>query len=168
MKYEIAFVSLSGNTEKLAHGIADKMPVSETIVTDLSHEELSAVADIYLFGFGVNKGTMPLKIMEALDELHGKKIMFFMTCGMEPEKEYCDTVEKKLLPFLPDDCDYRGMFMCQGRFPDNVLQAAKRKLEEEPDNKYANKIILDDELSNNHPNETDYEKAYRFIMEHLK
>lgn len=168
MKYEIAYVSLSGNTEKLAHGIADKFPIQETFVTDLSHEELYENADVYLLGFGVNKGTIPLKIMETLEELHGKTIMFFITCGMEPELEYRDSIEKKILPFLPEECDYRGMFMCQGKFPDTVFAAAKRKLEAEPDNKYAQKIILDNELSNTHPNEKDYENAYRFIIEHLK
>ena len=39
MKYEIAYVSLSGNTEKVAHGIADRFPVKDTIVTDLTHEK---------------------------------------------------------------------------------------------------------------------------------
>lgn len=168
MKYEIAYVSLSGNTEKLAHGIADKFPVSETILTDLSCEELSLTADIYLLGFGVNKGTVPLKIMEALDELHNKTIMFFVTAGMEPELSYRDSVENKITPFLPDDCNYLGMFMCQGKFPDEVLRAARLKLEEEPDNKYAKRIILDDELSNVHPNEKDFENAYNFIIGKIK
>lgn len=168
MKYEIAYVSLSGNTEKIAHGIADRFPVKDTIVTDLTHEKMSKKADVYLLGFGVNKGTMPLKIMEALEELHGKKIMFFITCGMEPEKQYRDMIESKITPFLPEDCDYRGMFMCQGKFPDNVLAAAKKKLQEEPGNKYAEQIILDDELSNTHPNETDYDHAYKYILEHIK
>ena len=168
MKYEIAYVSLSGNTEKLAHGIADRFPIKDTIVTNLLCEKMSKKADVYLIGFGVNKGTVPLKVIEALEILHGKRIMFFMTCGMEPEKEYRDTIENKITPFLPEDCDYRGLFICQGKFPDEVINAAKMKLEKEPDNKYAQKIILDDELSNNHPNETDYDHAYNYILEHIK
>ena len=129
---------------------------------------MSKKADVYLLGFGVNKGIIPLKIIEALEELHGKKIMFFITCGMEPEKQYRDMIESKITPFFPENCDYRGMFMCQGKFPDEVLRAARLKLEEEPDNKYAKRIILDDELSNVHPNEKDFENAYNFIMGKIK
>jgi flavodoxin len=168
MKYEIAYISLSGNTEKLAYGLADKLPYGETIITDLSEEELSMQADIYLLCFGVNKGTVPIQIMEALDELSNKTIMLFVTCGMEPEEKYCDAIENKILPFLPDNCDYRGIFMCYGKFPDNVLTAANRKLADDPDNKYARKILSDNRLSANHPDEYDYENAYRFIMEHLE
>ena len=36
MKYEVAYISASGNTEKLAHGIADMLPEKDTFVTDLS------------------------------------------------------------------------------------------------------------------------------------
>ena len=167
MKIEIAFVSLSGNTENLAHGIADNLPHDKTFVTDLTHEDITGKADAYLIGFGVNKGTVPLKIMDVLDELHGKKIMFFVTCGMEPVREYRDAVEKKLLPFLPDDCEYLGLFMCQGEFPNNVLSAARNKLSEEPDNKYAQRILDDAELSAGHPNEMDFENAHNFIKERL-
>ena len=46
MKYEIAYLSTSGNTEKLAHGIADYLPVSETFVTDLRVEDVTGQAEI--------------------------------------------------------------------------------------------------------------------------
>lgn len=167
MKFEIAFVSLSGNTEDLAHGIADNLPHDKTFVTDLSHEDITGKADVYLIGFGVNKGTVPLKIMEVLDELHGKTILFFITAGMEPTHEYRDAVERQILPFMPDDCDYKGMFMCHGKFPEQVLQAANNKLYEEPDNRFAKRILQEAELSNGHPNQTDYENASRFVREQL-
>ena len=122
MKYEIAYISISGNTERLAHGIADRLPQRKTIVTDLTTEEIMKKANVYLIGFGINKGAVPLKIMEVLEELHGKTILFFVTGGMEPLNEYRDAVERKIEPFLPDDCDYRGLFLCQGQFPDTVLE----------------------------------------------
>jgi hypothetical protein len=167
MKYEIAYLSLSGNTEKLAYGIADELPSNETIITDLSNEELSGQAEICLLCFGADKGTVPVKIMDALDELENKTIMLFITSGIEPTEEYISSVENKVSPFLPDECDYRGMFMCRSKFPDNVLSAAKQKLAEEPDNRYARKILSDAETSANHPNKDDYKNAYRFITEHI-
>jgi hypothetical protein len=168
MKYEIAYLSLSGNTEKLAYGIADELPNDETIITDLSSETISSQADINLICFGVNKGTVPIKIMDALDELDGKTIMFFITGGMEPTEKYHDMIENKITPFLPDECDYRGMFMCRGKFPNSVLNAARQKLSEDSDNKYALKIVSDAEASAEHPNADDYTNACRFIGEQLK
>ena len=63
MKYEIAYISGSGNNEKLAHGIADSLPQTDTIVTDLSCEEITKQADVYLIGFGMKREAIPLKIM---------------------------------------------------------------------------------------------------------
>lgn len=167
MKYEVAYVSVSGNSEKLMHGIADTLPHRKTFVTDLSHEEITGKADVYLIGFGVNKGAIPLRVMEILEELHGKTLLFFITCGMDPVDEYREMIEKKLLPFLPDDCDYKGVFICPGKFSEDVLRSARMLLEDEPDNPYAQKILEDSELSREHPNQSDVEHAYRFIREHL-
>ena len=167
MKYEIAYISQSGNTEKLAHGIADRLPHHTTFVTDLATEEITQKADVYLIGFGVNKGMVPLRVMEVLDKLHGKTSLFFVTSGLNPVKEYKELIERKLSPFMPDECDYRGLFMCPGKFPDAVLESARRMLEADADNKMAIKVLEDAELSQDHPNETDFENAYRFVKEHL-
>jgi len=78
MKYEVAYISSSGNTEKLAHGIADSLPHRDTFVTDLSCEEITGKADVYLIGFGLKKEAIPLKIMDVLEELEGKTILFFV------------------------------------------------------------------------------------------
>lgn len=167
MKYEIAYISQSGNSEKLAHGIADGLPQDSTFVTDLSCEKVTGKADIYLIVFGINRGMVPLKVMELLEELHGKILLFFITSGMEPVQEYRDAMERKLLPFIPDDCDYRGLFMCPGRFPEHVLRAAQEKLAVEPEYAAAKNVLSDAELSADHPNQTDIENAGRFIREHL-
>lgn len=151
MKYEIAYVSLSGNTEKLYHGIADSLPTQETLVTDIYHKEITKESDVHLIGFDVNKGTVSPKMMEVLDELHDKIVMFLVTCGMEPIREYRDTVEKKLLSFLPDDCEYLGMFMCQGKLPDTVLQASRNRLSEYPVNKSVRRILKESKPSHSHP-----------------
>lgn len=74
----------------------------------ITYEDITGKADAYLIGLGVNNGTVPWKVMEVLDELHGKTILFFITSGMKPTREYSDAIERKLLPFLPDDSDYKG------------------------------------------------------------
>ncbi len=69
MHYEIAYVSQSGNTENLAYGIADALGDSETVLT---LEHVTRKADIYLVGYEVNKGIVPLPVMDALDEFSVK------------------------------------------------------------------------------------------------
>lgn len=167
MKYEIAYISKSGNTKKLAEEISLRMPRHKVTITDLSASDLSKKSDFYLIGFGVNNGAIPIRIMNSLEELSGKKIMFFVTCGMEPIAEYRDFVERRLEPFVADDCEYLGLFMCQGKFPNEVLKWASERLDENLDDKVALKILEDSELSANHPNETDYDNAYNFVKEHI-
>lgn len=166
MNYEIAYISRSGNTKMLAHSIARRLP-NNTIITDLSHATITSSADLYLLGFGVNKGTIPLCIMDTLEQLHNTKLMFFITSGMEPVAEYKNMFERRLQPFISEDCDYRGIFMCQGKFPDEVINFAQLKLSEDPQNPTAIKILQDSELSAEHPNEIDFENAYHFIKDHI-
>ncbi len=167
MKYEIAYLSLSGNAEKLAHGIADSLPHNQTLVTNLAHKRITSKADIYIIGFGMNKGTVPIDIINTLDELQGKRIMFFVTCGLDPSEKHQKDVEKKLFPFMPDDCDYCGLFMCRGKIPDNVVNAIYDKLIEWGDNQSAMKILEEAALSENHPDSTDIENACAFISKHI-
>lgn len=163
MRYEIAYVSQSGNTEKLAYGIFDKLSDKTTMITDLSHEDITGKAEIYLLGFGVNKGTVPLSVMDALDELHGKKIIFFLTSGVEPTESYRKTIEKKLLPFIPDDCEYKGLFMCYGKWSENILRKVQEALDEEPGNQTAMKVLEESKKATSHPNEADFSEAVKFI-----
>jgi flavodoxin len=167
MHYEIAYVSQSGNTENLAYGIADALGDSETVLTDLSQEQVTGKADVYLIGYGINKGAVPLTVMDALDELHEKEIIFLVTCGIEPTDEYKSSVEKKIVPFISDDCDYKGLFMCYGEWDEKILNAAKAKLAEEPDNPSMKKVVEEAKKAASHPTEDDYANAAKFIAEKL-
>ena len=155
MNYEIAYYSLSGNTEKLAYGIAKRLPENQAFLTNL--QEVTLAADVYLVGFGINNGTVPLKVMDALDRLAGKKIFLFVTCGIEPSEEYKRLIERKIEPFLPDECDYCGI----------LLSKIQRQFAQQPDDPAIKKMISEAKLSEGHPDETDAENAVRFIREKL-
>jgi flavodoxin len=167
MRYEIAYISQTGNTKKLAYGIAEKLSGEDVVLKDLSKDEISTDSDIYLFGLGVNKGTVPLAIMDALEDLEGKKVMFFVTSGMKPTEEYKKAFENKLIPFISDDSDYRGLFMCYGRIHEKFIQKAQNLLYEDSENKAAKIIMSEAENAAEHPNKTDIDNAVRFIKEHL-
>ena len=82
MRYEIDYLSRSENTKKLADAVEKLFPVRDTEIIGLLHEEPTADADVYVIIFSFNKGTVPLKIMDMLDLLEGKTILFLVT--LEP------------------------------------------------------------------------------------
>lgn len=105
--------------------------------------------------------------MDALDRLAGKKIFLFVTCGIEPSEEYKRLIERKIEPFLPDECDYCGILLCRGQIAEEVLSKIQRQFAQQPDDPAIKKMISEAKLSEGHPDETDAENAVRFIREKL-
>lgn len=167
VKYEVAYISQSGNTATLAEEIAETISDEEVYLTDLSCDEISEDADVYFIGYGVNRGTVPMKIMDALEVAEGKTILLFVTCGIEPTESYKSSVERKILPFLPDDCDYRGLFLCPGQFPEEVVRNIQEVLRRQPDNAQARSLLEHHQKTYGHPNEEDLEGLREFIWAKL-
>ena len=167
MKYEVAYISNSGNTATVAEEIADMLSEEDVRLTDLSCGEASEDADVYLIGFGVNRGTVPMRIMDALEVAEGKTVLLFVTCGMEPTESYKFSIERKILPFLPDDCDYRGLFLCPGQFPEEVVRNIQEVLRCQPDNAQARSLLEHHQKTYGHPNEDDLEELREFIWAKL-
>ena len=167
MKYEVAYISQSGNTATLAEEIAELLSDEVVHLTDLACDDISEDADVYFIGFGVNRGTVPLKIMDALEAAEGKTIFLFVTCGIEPTERYKASVERKVLPFLPDDCDYKGLFLCPGEFPEEVVQNIQAILKQQPDNAQARILAENSRKTYGHPNEDDFKALGEFILAHL-
>lgn len=167
MKYEVAYISQSGNTAALASEIAELLSDEIVHLTDLARDEVSEDADVYFIGFGVNRGTVPMKVIDALEVAEGKRIFLFVTCGMEPTGSYKSSVERKILPFLPDDCNYEGLFLCPGQFPEGVVRNVQEILKRQPDNAQAITIAKNYQQACGHPNSEDFEALREFIWEKL-
>lgn len=168
MKYEIAYISGSGNTEKLAHGIADSLPSRDTFVTDLSSEEITRKADVYLIGFGMKKNVIPFKIMDVLEELEDKTILFFVTASVIPSEEHIKEIERRLNPFMPSKCDYRGLYLCTGKVSNEKLDILNNILAQDPNNQQAKAALEACQQTLGHPNQEDIDKACDFISKKLK
>lgn len=167
MKYEVDYISLTGNTEKLAKAIALALPPDETRLVDLSTQPSSCDADIYLIGFGLSKGNIPLKVMDLLEELEGKTLLFFTTGAMEPNQENIALIERKLAPFMPIQCDYRGLFLCKGEFPRSVADTAKQRLENDPEDGQARVLLQSYNRTVGHPDQTDLQNICDFVCERI-
>lgn len=165
MNCEVAY--LSNSAAMLAEEIVDALSAEQVHLTDLSCESASAGADIYLIGFDINRGTIPMKIMDTLDAAEGKTILLFVTSGMEPTEEYKAAVERKIQPFLPDDCDYRGLFLCAAQFPDEVVQNMREVLRRDPENARAKSLMEHYQKTCGHPDVKDLADLRKFVREKL-
>ena len=58
-----------------------------------------------------------------LESSTGKKVALFGTCGMGNVPEYYDRILNGVAAFIPEDCEYLGGFLCQGKMP---IQVRKR------------------------------------------
>lgn len=168
MKYEIAYCSRSGNTALLAEEIAELLSAEEVNLTDLDIDTASDDADVYIIGYGVNRGSVPLNIMDALELAEGKELLLFVTSGIAPTEQYRLVLERKVKPFIPDDCIYHGLFLCAGRFPDEVISSAEKTLQSDPDNRQAQIILASHEVTKTSPNEEDIQSIREFVWTELK
>lgn len=168
MKYEVAYLSVRGNTEKLAHAIADILPPNDTFVTDLSCEELTEIADVYLIGFGMKNNAIPLKIMEVSEKLEGKTVLFFVTASLTPSREHTMEIEQRIEPFLPDDCNYKGLYLCVGQVSKETLQKVNSLLENDPENQQALAALEHCKQTFGRPNQSDMENAQLFFKNKLE
>lgn len=162
MEYQIAYLDIYGNAGILAEEISGILHGAELV--NLSKQEISDDANSYLLVFEITQNAIPLKIMDILENLEGKTILCFVACGMALFEEKED-VEHNLLPFLPDECDYRGLFFCPGQIPSSVMDTIQKALDENPENKQAQAMLEAFQHAKNHPDAEDFRELRRFIQE---
>lgn len=168
MKYEIAYLSRSGHTAALAEDISEMLSDEEVHLTDLAQSDMNEDAEVYLLGFSIDRGAVPMRIMDALERTEGRVVLLFVTSGMEPTAPYRSSVERKILPFLPDECDYRGLFLCPAQFSDDTVQRVREILRHQPEHPQARALMESYQKTCGHPNALDMEKLREFIWEALE
>ncbi len=164
MQYQIGYLNTYGNAEILATKIEQYLPIGSSTMTDIATEPLSGTADVFLVCFEMTREAVPLEIMEALELLEGKRIALFVLCAAKTENEKRD-VERSLIPFLPDRCDYKGLFTCMGQMPSAIKNSVDEILSTQPENPQA--IVLDRiyHQSLGHPDEEDFSLLRKFLQD---
>ena len=114
MEYMVVYSSKTGNTKKIATEIFSALPGMSKDMQSME-EYRGKDAEIFFIGFWVNRGTCDISVINMLSELHGKKVALFGTCGMGREAAYFKAIEQKVNVWVPDDCEYLGTFLCQGK-----------------------------------------------------
>lgn len=162
MRVQIVYTSRTGNTERLAETIFAAVPVKEKNVKRIEEMTERDDGDMYLVGFWTDRGTASSDILDLLGSLHGKKVGLFGTCGMGNSPEYYKRVASGVAAFIPEDCEYLGAFLCQGKMP---MQVRKRyEAMRNPSNKdQIDRMLRNFDEALLHPDKRDFQEAADFV-----
>ena len=163
MNYQVIYESRSKNTKAVAEAIMDVLPAQSSRLLDFNKEHPSKDADVYCIGFGVHASTCSLKLLDFLELLNGKTILMFATCGMEPTDAYRNLLERGIEPFLPDRCDYRGMFLCQGAIPEDGAALLRKRAGTAGDQHTLQQLDALFASAQTHPDSADLVNAGKFV-----
>ena len=168
LDFLVLYSSTTGNTKAVATAIFNAIPGTSKELYDIRDFHYDQEAKLYFVGFWTNRGSCDLSVINLLSSLHNKKIALFGTCGMGKNAAYFHTIANNVSVFIPEDCDYLGSFLCQGRMPAQVLEKYRQVQKENP--KEASSIhalIQNYEEGLNHPDEQDLISAQNFAEQVL-
>lgn len=114
MRIAVVYESQSGNTKALAEEIYNSLEGEDKIICDIEKNPVP-VADFYFIGFGIHNHNCSMRIANAMEEITSGGYALFMTSGLTPLDKYKNKIYKNLEVWLPENAEYVGMFMCQGK-----------------------------------------------------
>ena len=161
MAYMVVYSSTTGNTKKIATEIFSALPGMSKDMQNIE-EYRGKDAEIFFIGFWVDRGTCGMSVINVLSELHGKKIALFGTCGMGRGTAYYREIEQKVKVWIPDDCEYLGTFLCQGKMPMKVRQKYEISREDPREEAFRKQMLKNFDEALFHPNEQDFVDARAF------
>ncbi|MFG6383655.1 MAG: flavodoxin family protein [Lachnospiraceae bacterium] len=162
MDYMVVYSSKTGNTKKIATEIFSALPGMSKDMQSME-EYRGKDADIFFIGFWVNRGTCDMSVIDMISELRGKKIALFGTCGMGRDAAYFKTIEQKVNVWIPDDCEYLGTFLCQGKMPMQVREKYEIPMEDARQEIWRKKMLQNFDEALFHPNEEDLVNVRKFV-----
>ena len=168
MSIQFVILNEMEHSAKVLDYVYSNIQIENKSFINLEKEEVSLDEDIYVIGFDYNRMEIPFKIMSTLMDLEDKRILSVVCSGIKPDENYAQFLDKKMEPFLNDSCLYLGTYACAGAFSDNIIKRAKQMLKQDPKNKYGNNILQNNEITKNRPNQDDFEKVLKFVIEKVK
>lgn len=163
MKYQVVYYSETGNTEKIAKTIFEEIPSDDKDIQRLN-EYRDKDADVYFLGFWVYHGAPSMEFLDFLSSLEGKSIALFGTCGTGNANQNYEQMERQVKAWLPETCEYKGMFMCQGKMPIAVRKACEqKKLEGKEPCEYCDQLIQNFDRALLRPDKRDLDNVKSFV-----
>ncbi len=157
MKYLVLYSSRTGNTEKVARAIAgalsaDIAPVSE------APPDLAPYDAVFLGFWAFRRGADPAAAA-ILKKLH-RPAALFATAGAYPNSDAARRYLENAAALLPEDADYLGGFLCQGRV--HSFHTGQRSAHTEKVHPLTPERKARLEEAEHHPDAADLQKAADF------
>lgn len=167
LDYLVLYQSESGNTKKIAATIFSHLPGNSKDLIDITTNKTIPEARIYFVGFCVRCGTCSMTVGDFLNDLSGKRIALFGTCGMGDSPEYYSAIEHSASAWIESDNDYLGAFICQGKMPQKVRQKYE-SMRTAGNVAQIDMCIRNFDEALTHPDSLDLEHAKVFVNKMLK
>ncbi|MBE5983628.1 MAG: hypothetical protein E7248_10065 [Paenibacillaceae bacterium] len=157
--------SLTGNTEKLAKGVLEKLSRKTGSFSLHDNEFLTSSAGIgklVVLFFWCRRGNLDYNSQMFLEHCKNKKIIAVGTMGGYPSSEYGNKVKKAIFQSISQNNICMGVFLSQGKI-DIQRTEYRKKLPPEHPHFLDEKGIRRHEESRKHPDEADIECARLFL-----
>ena len=125
MKILIACSSRTGNTRRLAEGIAAELSGFEVELANSAQLETIPEAGAYLVGYWADRGHADEVSEALLRRLSGKRVGLFGTLGAYPYGKHARQIAAAAEEAIPSDCALIGSFLCQGPVDPALLEQFK-------------------------------------------
>jgi flavodoxin len=162
MKYAVLYESETGNTKKVAERIYAAIDSGQKEIIYLKENTQIPQADLYFVGFPIHQKNCSMKVVDAMEQIESGKLALFATCGLKPTEKYKQKLEAALSIWLPDDAEYLGMFLCQGRTTEREKEYF---CDSNPE--YREKVREMLEEGDRHPDADDLAEAARYAKRML-
>lgn len=122
MKKAIVFSSITGNTEKLANEIKNKIG---DVVYFGKPDEKALEADVIYVGSWAQAFSATADIKDFMTKLNDKKVFVFMTAGYGSTDDFFAPIMESAKESINSSNEIIGQFICQGKVSENKQKAIK-------------------------------------------
>ncbi|MGD2124773.1 MAG: flavodoxin family protein [Desulfobacteraceae bacterium] len=155
MKVLVTYYSETGNTEKVAQAIHDRIGFVEKEIVPIKDIGDLADYDLFFVGFPVQEHSVPAKVGQFLRKIpEGKKIAFFATHGSLRGGELAVTAFYDAFSLTPKR-QVLGTFGCRGKVKSSMLENLMKRPEHRS-------WALEAQSAASHPDEGDLEEARKW------
>ena len=162
MKLWVVYSSMTGNTRRLAEGIASELADLQPVVSDIQALTSLPIADVYLVGYWADKGHPDDQAAGFIRQLKNTKVGLFGTLGAYPYGKHARMIQASAEELLDESCECVGSFLCQGPVnPELLMRLKSREGASRPE------ADLRHQIAANHPNADDMRYAAGLFRERI-
>ncbi len=167
MKIELDVFSSNTQMQRITDALRELLEDERICTADIGTDEPMIDADVHLVCFDIRKHACPFLVIEWIERLEGKEILLIGFSALGGIEGYPRRIESQILPFLPDDCDYKGMYLCPSTMNDEELAYLEKQMVQNGKRENISKIhqMYEDSLS--HPDEGDILEVVQYVREKL-